>query len=357
MTSEQTTKTSALDWVLRVLGAIGLGASALLLWEYTRATLTFCRSGEGCDLVRLSPWASLLGVPTPVYGVVFFSLVLVLAVAPGARARRLLTVAGAVGGLAGVGFILLQAIQIGAFCVYCMTVDVASVAIALIVLARREPVVSLGRASWAAFSAVLLVGFGAPFAYGVATHPAPKGPAVTGVPECVAREEAGPAIAIVAFMDFECPYCRAENFTVRNLIDQLGDSLGKPVRLVRKHFPLSQHKYARDAAKAAICADDAGRGELMSALLFSAEDLSPPALEAAAGQLGLDAASFRACMGSASTAQRLADDVACGLTANIDGLPTFYVGDQRFEGLQKDDALIAALRRAARLADAAQPRP
>jgi predicted DsbA family dithiol-disulfide isomerase/uncharacterized membrane protein len=346
----QSDKTSArLDWILRCLAAVGLGASALLWWEYAQETSMFCGRGEGCDAVRLSAYASLLGVPTPVYGVLFFAAVLVLSLVPGPVVRGALTLVAAVGGLGGVGFILLQTLEVHAFCKYCLIVDVASILIALLALANRAPTPALDPRGWLAFALLLLVGFGAPFAYGRVTHPAPRdgAPTAGGPPACVLRDQAPAGATIVAFVDFACPYCQAEHFLLRQMLEDLPARLGKPVRFVRRHFPLPGHKDSKEAARAAICAEEAGRGEMMADLLFSAEDHSPAMLETYASQLGMDLGAFRSCLGSATTFRRLEDDVACGNVAGIDGLPTVFIGAERLEGMQKEEILAGAIRRAA----------
>lgn len=352
MTSFQIRKTSVrLDWILRSLAAVGLGASALLWWEYAQQSSMFCGRGEGCDEVRMSAYASILGVSTPVYGVLFFTAVLVLSLVPGPVVRGALTLVAGVGGLGGVGFILLQALEIHAFCMYCLIVDVSSIVIALLALANREPTPALEPRGWLAFALLLIVGFGAPFAYGRVTHPAPRETTTTagGPPACVLRDESSGA-TVVAFVDFACPYCQVEHFLLRQMVETLAAQLGKPVRVVRRHFPLPGHKDSREAARAAICAEEAGRGDMMADLLFSAEDRSPAMLETFASQLGMDLGAFRSCMGSATTFRRLEDDLACGNAANIDGLPLVFIGDERFEGMQKEEILAGAIRRAVQTA-------
>ena len=351
MSTEQTdTRAVVLDWILRTGAAIGLGASALLLWEYTRADNLFCAPGEGCDLVRASALGSIAGIVTPVYAVLFFLLVLALALVPGALARRGLRLVAGIGALTGIGLLLDQALVVHAFCVYCVIGDTVQVVIGLAAFANRRPALRLREREWVAFAAVLLAGFGSPFAFGLATHPRARvGAGAQAVPACVARE-GGDAVTIVEFIDFECPYCRAQHFALTRLLANLGDKFGKPVRVVRKHFPLAAHKFAKDAARIAVCAEDSGRTELMTDLLFSSEDLSMAALEKNATQLGIDPTALRACVASAATTHRLQEDESCGQAAQIEALPTFFIGNERFEGLQKDDALRTAIERAATVA-------
>jgi uncharacterized membrane protein/protein-disulfide isomerase len=346
-TSDTRKASAALAWALRIFASVGLGASALLLWEYAIESTVFCSAGGGCDLVRLSKYASFFGIPTPMYGVLYFPLVLILAHWPSARARRLLLLVTSAGGLAAVGFILIQVVEIGAFCTFCLIVDVCAALIAVVAFTQRDPAPALQGQAWLAFALVLLVGFGAPFAYGFASRP----PTLhVRPPECVLRDETPGPITIVEFVDFQCPYCRQQHLALSGLIDSLGDRLGRPVRIVRRQFPLAMHKFAKDAARAAICAEQAGRGDLMATLLFTSDDLSPQGLETSAVQLGIDPEAFHACMSSASTRQRLEQDEACANAARIQALPTFFVGTERLQGFQRDDTVLAALERAAHAA-------
>lgn len=343
--------TATLELLLRAFAALGLGASTLLMWDYAQPAPTFCGVGQGCDSVRLSSYSSLLGMPTPLFGIIFFALALELALLSGERARRLLVPLGFAGGVMGLAFILLQAFVVHAFCVFCLVTDVGALAISVLAFVLRErPSVALDKRGWVAASAIMAVGFVAPFAYGAvhstqAAHAPIASDSPTEVPDFVRREQAAtPSVpTIVVFMDFECPHCRAEHFALTRLIDEFGS----PVRIARKHTPLPTHRYAPLAARAAICAEGAGRGDLMVETLFSIDDLGEPAIYAAAERLGLDMPTFKGCLASATTTRRLEDDARDATAARVEGLPTFYIGDERFEGQQRDEAVLAALRQAA----------
>lgn len=64
-----------------VLAAVGL-VDALYLTLYKLGFLgsVVCVTGEGCEVVQSSPYAVFLGVPTAVWGLLFYALFLVLAV-------------------------------------------------------------------------------------------------------------------------------------------------------------------------------------------------------------------------------------------------------------------------------------
>jgi len=57
-------------------------------------------------------------------------------------------------------------------------------------------------------------------------------------------------VTAVVFSDFQCPYCkRAAGF----LNSELENPDAKDVRLIFRHFPLTMHPWAREAAVAAQC--------------------------------------------------------------------------------------------------------
>lgn len=72
----------AVDWVqmLMVLFAVaGLGVSLYLMWGYTAPGATLaCGSSQGCETVKNSVYANLLGIPLPVLGLISYLGILLL---------------------------------------------------------------------------------------------------------------------------------------------------------------------------------------------------------------------------------------------------------------------------------------
>jgi len=72
----------SIDWLrlaMIVLVIAGLGVSSYLLWGYTvpGAELS-CDGSHGCEEVKNSPYASIVGVPIPVIGLISYLLLLFL---------------------------------------------------------------------------------------------------------------------------------------------------------------------------------------------------------------------------------------------------------------------------------------
>jgi uncharacterized membrane protein/predicted DsbA family dithiol-disulfide isomerase len=330
-------------FLLRTINLVGLALSSIMLVDYLRPLPVFCDAAAGCGLVRQSRWASFFGIPTPAFGVLFFSVALVLSVWP---ARRLLVYWAAAGALGAVSFISLQLFVIKAICPYCMGADASAILLYVLALAAREarePIATSTRGTLAALGVLVAA---APFAVErVIAKPAPP-PQVTiapAYPAVVAREEKPGWITIVEFVDFECPFCRRLHQEIKDAVSHFDGA----VRIVRKHNPLvTLHKNAMDAARAACCGEEQGKADEMAEALFSApaDDIDADGCEKIAQKLGLDMAKYRACMDSKRPDERIAADLREAEAAGIAGVaPVFWVGRQKFEGARPAAIIRQAL--------------
>ncbi len=139
------------------------------------------------------------------------------------------------------------------------------------------------------------------------------------------------AVTIVEYSDFQCPYCRQEESPLRQVLNKYGDR----VRLVYMDFPLPFHQYAMDAAIAARCADEQGQfWAYHDALFENPSGLSTPALKTVAAQLGLDRASFDACLDGRRYESAVIADRTQGQMAGARGTPYFIVDGHSMSGAQ-----------------------
>jgi protein-disulfide isomerase len=137
----------------------------------------------------------------------------------------------------------------------------------------------------------------------------------------------GAPVTVVVFSDFECPYCgRAVP-----LIERAVKRFSPHVRLVHKFYPLNQHAHARDAAKAALAAQNQGKYWEMEKQLFSHQrDLTEVDLEGYAQELGLDLARFKADMQSPRAEKILQRDHDAGEAAGLSGTPHIMINGREF---------------------------
>ncbi|HXQ24091.1 MAG TPA: thioredoxin domain-containing protein, partial [Candidatus Acidoferrales bacterium] len=106
-------------------------------------------------------------------------------------------------------------------------------------------------------------------------------PPVVEVGTCGRPERGGGAgapVTIIAFSDYECPFCKRAEGTV----EQVLSTYGNKVRYVHRDFPLPIHAHARQASEAANCANAQGKFWEYHAKLFASEDLAPEKLQAMA---------------------------------------------------------------------------
>jgi protein-disulfide isomerase len=157
-----------------------------------------------------------------------------------------------------------------------------------------------------------------------------------------ARGPASARVTVVAFSDFQCPFCSRAVPT----LEQVVRTWPKDVRVVWKHQPLAMHPNALPAALAAEAARQQGKFWQMHDQLFAHQaDLSGPALERLAGELHLDLARFRAAMSDPKARARVAADQAFAGRLGITGTPTFLVNGEKVAGAQPFEAFKAAIDR------------
>ncbi len=144
-------------------------------------------------------------------------------------------------------------------------------------------------------------------------------------------------VTIVAFTDYQCPYCsRAEG-----TLAQLRQSYGSDVRLVVAEAPLPMHEHARPAALAALAASEQGAFDGMRAKLF-AGPLDDAAITRAASDLGLDMRRFETDR-SGEAAAALARSQALAEHLGVHGTPSFFINGRRLVGAQPIEQFRAVI--------------
>jgi protein-disulfide isomerase len=161
----------------------------------------------------------------------------------------------------------------------------------------------------------------------VALKPPVVNVATAGRPEMGA---ANAPVTIIAFSDYECPYCKRAH----TVVDEVMKKYDGKVKLVYRDYPLPFHEHARPAAEAANCANAQGKFWPYHQKLWDASDLSTDKLKAMAGELGLDQQKFDDCLAKSQFKADIDKDIADGSAVGVTGTPAFFINGRMLSGAQ-----------------------
>lgn len=131
---------------------------------------------------------------------------------------------------------------------------------------------------------------------------------------------------LVEFSDFQCPGCRAFAPAVNEIVTKHSEKL----LFVYRHFPLSQHEFAKPAAMAAEAAGEQGKFWEMSKLLFENQDrFSAAPWGGLADELTLDRITFDAALNSSALKEKVDRDETAATRLGLTGTPTFFLNGVR----------------------------
>ena len=144
-------------------------------------------------------------------------------------------------------------------------------------------------------------------------------------------------ISLVEYGDYECPHCRL----VHRIIKQLQERLGEQLRYTYRHLPVSTvHTHARLAAEAAEAAAAQGKFWEMHDALFSHDELDEARILQHAADIDLDMIQFRHDLSQHTYADRVQEDFYSGIRSGVNGTPTFFINDERYDGAWDLESLL-----------------
>ena len=142
-------------------------------------------------------------------------------------------------------------------------------------------------------------------------------------------------VMIVEFSDFQCPYCRQVEPTLKNLLGKYGEK----VSLAYRDFPITQiHPQAELAAEASRCAGEQGKFWEYHDQLYNSSNLERVGLLEDARTLKLDEKQFDSCLASGKYKAEVERDVKEGTQAGVSGTPGFFINGVLVSGAQAPEA-------------------
>lgn len=138
---------------------------------------------------------------------------------------------------------------------------------------------------------------------------------------------------MVEYSDFQCPACRS----YAPIVKQLSEEMGQDLVIVYRHFPLSQHKQADLAARAAEAAGNQGKFWEMNDKIFASQldwaDKSDAMdkFTAYAQELGLDIEKFKSDIVSSEVKAKVKNQYKSGIEAKVSSTPSFFINGQKIQ--------------------------
>lgn len=358
---------------------MGTAISLYLLVQHTRLKSgiqggsSFCSFGKyaDCDVVNSSQYAELLGVPLAALGGLYFFVLLVMGLIapPGEaafpRVQRWMARLNLFALVVDTGLFFVQAVSLRNFCLFCCLTYLMS---ALNLFsnfklrgvpwkelfasssdpAPKNPGVALGILGVLAFIAFLFV---VPrFVESGSESYARVDDAIEvfrknfkNLPQKRIDVKPGdgtfgnPAakVKVVAFSDFECPFCKRGAFTIHTALSPMKDQ----VHFIFKHFPLDStcnpalpyqmHPQACTLARLAYCAQKKGKfWEYHDKVFFSIseEDIREgPAKYLPQVKEILSDKEVTACLANPESLANISEDVKIGQSLGVRGTPSVYI--------------------------------
>jgi protein-disulfide isomerase len=142
---------------------------------------------------------------------------------------------------------------------------------------------------------------------------------------------------VVEVSDFQCPYCKEWHNRTFPIVMNEYVKTGK-VRLAYVNFPLSQHRNAKPASNAAMCASAQGKFWQMHDALFATQEKwdglrdASAHFEELATKQGVNIAEWKSCMSSRILQPLIDGDMDRAKRASVQSTPSFIVGGKLVEG-------------------------
>jgi protein-disulfide isomerase len=203
-------------------------------------------------------------------------------------------------------------------------------------IAKADKLIAAGTRPEALYEKLLEEGMknapAAPTAQGAPAEPAVQNVEVGKAP---VRGPKNAPITVIAFSDFECPFCGRVLPTLKQIEEQYA---GK-VRVAFKNQPLSFHPNAKPAAMAALAAHEQGKfWEYHDKLFANQRALDRASLERYAQELGLDMGKFKSALDSNKYEAQVSADMSEASRLGVSGTPTFFINGRMIVGAQGFDA-------------------
>jgi protein-disulfide isomerase len=154
----------------------------------------------------------------------------------------------------------------------------------------------------------------------------PTAPVEVGVKSAMALGSASAPVTMVAFVDYQCPFCRRFDLETFPEIKKKYIDTGK-VRFVVRDLPLEFHPNAQKAAEASYCAAEQDKfWPMREKMAQNQQRLDVASLGGFARETGLRGEDFDKCLAAGKYAAAVRDSTEEARKLGVGGTPTFIIG-------------------------------
>ena len=148
-------------------------------------------------------------------------------------------------------------------------------------------------------------------------------------------------VTLIEYGDYECPYCAQAYLITKEIQERMGSKL----RFVFRNFPLT--KIRPHAYKAALAAETAAAQnkfwEMYDYLFKHGQVLTDDTLKETAAKLGLEVDRFNREFHDGTYSSHVDEDIRSGNDSGVSRTPTFFINEDRYDGLWDLDSILSAL--------------
>jgi len=138
-------------------------------------------------------------------------------------------------------------------------------------------------------------------------------------------------ITLVEYTDFQCPYCKKSQDTLKEIHQKYGDK----VKHIFRYFPIPQHTESRNASNASYCANEQGKFWEYHDIVFARqEEIKAENFTKWAEELKLDKAKFAKCLTDKPYDKLIQRDMDSGKPLGVQSTPTFFINGMVISGAQ-----------------------
>jgi uncharacterized membrane protein/protein-disulfide isomerase len=359
-------------WVVVFLAGLGLTASIYLSISHFRVYTdigyrSFCAISRAinCDTVSLSPYSILLNVPVPVWGIVGYSLFLLLVIAFPGRSEdkyRIWTILF----LLAMAFSIYSAVlafissyYIGSYCIVCIATYAVNFLLAYFcwLIKKRLDPVRLGQGlkadlvylwqkrSQSLLTAVTVIVLTISLLFLFPDYWNLRLPEQTNQLSTGYTEDGhpwigsnSPELVITEYTDYLCFQCKKMHFYLRELMNRHPDK----IRLIHRHFPMDSrfnpivkmpfHEGSGVLALLAIYSGQNGKFWQANDYIYNTVGKAKQFdLHKMAHTVGLDFDGLRDASRDQSIRLKLKSDIWQGLKSGITGTPVYVINDKLYQ--------------------------